>query len=51
MEEPTMPQRLHNNEMQLTSGGPMRALRARFIKRRLQLISVLSGRQRADLVT
>ena len=31
-----------NDEMQLTSGGWARASRAHFIKRRLQLISVLS---------
>jgi hypothetical protein len=35
--------RPHNDEMQLTSGGRARASRAQFIKRRLQLISVLSG--------
>ena len=33
-----------NIEMQLTSGGWARASRAHFIKRRLQLISVLGGR-------
>jgi hypothetical protein len=35
--------RPHNDEMQLTSGGSARASRAHFIKRRLQLISVLGG--------
>jgi hypothetical protein len=35
--------RMHNNGMQLTSGGPMRASRASSM-RRLQLIPVLSGR-------
>ena len=35
--------------MQLTSGGWARAARAHFIKRRLQLISVLDGRRESDL--